>query len=446
MFERFTGSARQTVVLAQTLARQSGHSWIGTEHLLLALLDDPEGVAARALTATGVDTDALRTEIELAVPPVGAAVGSQAPFTPRAKKVLELSLRESMRLKQRTIEPGHILLGLLREGEGVAARALVSQGVDLDRLRQEVTRRLVGPVMEAGRRVVSPPPSDMTRGAVVAFDRARQLASDQPVGSQHLLLGLFGDDDTLAARALAALGVTREAVEQELAGLETADTADEPPERAGARRTRLQVSGDVVTLRIEDKELAGRLGTSLRRWGGRGKAGEIELPGSEPAVAEPFARLWRTAQAVSQEIVLRLEPAGMAPAPGEWKPPGWTTRASVAGYSVTSEPDGFRSRLWTDDEVDEAEVRAWLAESLSGRGAGPGAERENVAYFTALVGRAREVEPEAPDPDAWVITNFSFGPGPAPADWPRRPLDELLAYAVTDLRRPGGPAGPEPPG
>jgi hypothetical protein len=293
--------------------------------------------------------------------------------------------------------------------------------------------------------VPPPEPPHMTRGGVAAFHRATALAHGAPVGSQHVLLGLFGDEDTLAKRALAALGVTREAVERELAALDPADTADEPPEQAGARRTRLLVSGDVVTLRIEDRELAGRLGPSLRRWGRRGEAGEIEVPGSEPAVAEPFARLWRTAQAVSQEIGRRLEAtSGMPPTRGDWKPPGWTTRASVAGYSVTSEAGGPRSRIWTNEEVDEGEVRAWLADWIQSRGPKLQAE-EDVAFFSALVGRHRDVNPEAPDPDGWVVTNFSFGAGPAPVDWTRRPLNELLAYAVTDLRRPPDPTGPGDP-
>src|SRR5919199_3969320 len=98
MFERFTNDARRVVVRSQELARVLGHSWIGTEHLLIALLEDPEGIASVTLSAIGVRSEAVRTEIELAVPATEGEVESHIPFTPRAKKVLELSLREAMRL------------------------------------------------------------------------------------------------------------------------------------------------------------------------------------------------------------------------------------------------------------------------------------------------------------------------------------------------------------
>ena len=447
MFERFTNDARRVVVRSQEIARELGHSWIGTEHLLIALLEDPEGIASVTLSAIGVRSEAVRTEIELAVPATEGEVESHIPFTPRAKKVLELSLREAMRLKQHTIQPGHILLGLIREGDGMAAQAMVKQGTNLGRLRNEVLRRLA-PYPEAGMRIVPPNVPEMTRGGVAAFDRARQLAEGKPVGSQHVLLGLFGDEDTLAKRALAALGVTREAVERELAALDPADTADESPERAGARRTRLQVSGDTVTFRIEDQALARLLGTSLGGWGRRGVGGDIVVSGTEPEAAEPFGRLFRAAEAVSRDLVQRIGPARMQPpSRGEGKPPGWSTRASVAGYSVTSEPDGPRSRLWAREGIDESEVRAWLAAWLDRVGTELHA-REDVTFCTVLVGLRRDVMPDAPDADEWTVTNFSFGPGPAPAEWPRRPLSELLAFAATDLSQgaePPDPQTPEPP-
>ena len=331
MFERFTDEARRAVVLAQDLARQSGHTWIGTEHLLLALLDEPEGITTLSLLALEVDPEAVRREIELIVPPTAGEVGRQIPFTPRAKKVLELALREAMRLRQRNIDGGHILLGLIREGEGVAIQALVQAGADLQRLSQDVNRRLATLPHRQGRMIVRPDIPEMTRGGVDAFHRARELASGKPVGSQHVLLGLFGEEDTLAKRALANLGVTKEAVEQQLAGLDATDTADEPPDKAGARRTRLQVAGDVVTLRIEDKDLASHLGLMLKRWSRPGEAGLIEVSGSEPRATEPFARLWRTAEGVSRDIAQRLgmferptpPPAGEEPtAPDDPLDPG----------------------------------------------------------------------------------------------------------------------------
>lgn len=188
MFERFTVSARQTVVQAQVEARELGHSFLGTEHLLLGLLhqsEDPsveilvgmgldlptargavvkllgngaEGVDAAALGAIGIDLTAVRESVEAAFGPGALDVpgddrgkprrgvrtsgsggsGGRVSFTGRAKKTMELSLREALALKSRTIEPGHILLGLIREGEGIAAQVLRGHGLDLQALRAAV--------------------------------------------------------------------------------------------------------------------------------------------------------------------------------------------------------------------------------------------------------------------------------------------------------------------
>jgi hypothetical protein len=114
----------------------------------------------------------------------------------------------------------------------------------------------------------------------------------------------------------------------------------------------------------------------------------------------------------------------------------------VAGDSVTSVGDGPHSRLWVREGLDEGEVRAWLAAWMAAQAAKLTSD-DDVSYFTLLAGRRGELFPDAPDPDAWVVTNFSFGPGPAPPDWPRRPLQELMAFAVTDLQRQPepGPTG-----
>jgi ATP-dependent Clp protease ATP-binding subunit ClpC len=138
MFERFTDRARRVVVLAQEEARALNHDYIGTEHLLLGLIHEGEGVAASALGALGISLDAVRQKVEEFTPGGAEAPSGHIPFTPRAKKVLELSLRESLQLGHDYIGTEHILLGLIREADGVAAQALVSLGADLNRVRQQV--------------------------------------------------------------------------------------------------------------------------------------------------------------------------------------------------------------------------------------------------------------------------------------------------------------------
>ncbi|MEU4625741.1 ATP-dependent Clp protease ATP-binding subunit [Actinoplanes sp. NPDC023801] len=144
MFERFTDRARRVVVLAQEEARMLDHHHIGTEHLLLGLIHEGEGVAARALESLGVALDAVRRQIEEIIGPGQQAPGGHIPFTPRAKKVLELSLREALQLGHNYIGTEHLLLGLIREGEGVAAQVLVKLGAERDRVRQQVIQLVAG--------------------------------------------------------------------------------------------------------------------------------------------------------------------------------------------------------------------------------------------------------------------------------------------------------------
>jgi ATP-dependent Clp protease ATP-binding subunit ClpC len=143
MFERFTDRARRVVVLAQEEARMLNHNYIGTEHILLGLIHEGEGVAAKALTSLGISLEAVRQQIEEIIGQGQQAPSGHIPFTPRAKKVLELSLREALQLGHNYIGTEHILLGLIREGEGVAAQVLVRLGADLNRVRQQVVH-LVG--------------------------------------------------------------------------------------------------------------------------------------------------------------------------------------------------------------------------------------------------------------------------------------------------------------
>ena len=144
MFERFTDRARRVVVLAQEEARMLNHNYIGTEHILLGLIHEGEGVAAKALESLNISLDAVRQQVEEMIGQGQQAPSGHIPFTPRAKKVLELSLREALQLGHNYIGTEHILLGLIREGEGVAAQVLVKLGADLNKVRQQVIQLLSG--------------------------------------------------------------------------------------------------------------------------------------------------------------------------------------------------------------------------------------------------------------------------------------------------------------
>jgi len=144
MFERFTDRARRVVVLAQEEARMLNHNYIGTEHILLGLIHEGEGVAAKALESLGISLEAVRQQVEEIIGQGQQAPSGHIPFTPRAKKVLELSLREALQLGHNYIGTEHILLGLIREGEGVAAQVLGKLGADLNRVRQQVIQLLSG--------------------------------------------------------------------------------------------------------------------------------------------------------------------------------------------------------------------------------------------------------------------------------------------------------------
>ena len=144
LFERFTDRARRVVVLAQEEARLLNHSYIGTEHILLGLIHEGEGVAAKALESLSISLEAVRAQVEEIIGQGGSSPSGHIPFTPRAKKVLELSLREALQLGHNYIGTEHILLGLLREGEGVATQVLVKLGADLGKVRQQVIQLLSG--------------------------------------------------------------------------------------------------------------------------------------------------------------------------------------------------------------------------------------------------------------------------------------------------------------
>jgi ATP-dependent Clp protease ATP-binding subunit ClpC len=176
MFERFTDRARSTVRQAQEEARRLDHNHIGTEHVLLGLLGEPEGVGARALAALGISLEAARADVERLVGRGEGAPSGHIPFTRRAKKVLELSLREALKLQHNYIGTEHIVLGLVREGEGLAARILVESGADLPAIRREVMRLLSnGAVDRAG---AEPPRERLVADIEALYDEITRLAEE----------------------------------------------------------------------------------------------------------------------------------------------------------------------------------------------------------------------------------------------------------------------------
>src|SRR4051812_44694412 len=176
MFERFTDRARRVVVLAQEEARLLNHNYIGTEHILLGLIHEGEGVAAKALESLGISLEAVRSQVEEIIGQGGSSPSGHIPFTPRAKKVLELSLREALQLGHNYIGTEHILLGLIREGEGVAAQVLVKLGADLSRVRQQVIQLLSGYPTQGGG---SPEKAGATAGGGGAETPSGSLVLDQ---------------------------------------------------------------------------------------------------------------------------------------------------------------------------------------------------------------------------------------------------------------------------
>jgi len=189
MFERFTDRARRVVVLAQEEARLLNHNYIGTEHILLGLIHEGEGVAAKALESLGISLEAVRNQVEEIIGQGGTSPSGHIPFTPRAKKVLELSLREALQLGHNYIGTEHILLGLIREGEGVAAQVLVKLGADLSRVRQQVIQLLSGYSGPGGQAGSDPEKAGATSGGV---------GGESPSGS--LVLDQFGRNLTQLAR------------------------------------------------------------------------------------------------------------------------------------------------------------------------------------------------------------------------------------------------------
>ena len=336
MFERFTNRARHVVVLAQEEARRLHHNYIGTEHVLLGLLGEPEGVAARVLEGFGMSLDGTREEVEAII---GIGKGQQTghiPFTPRAKKTLEYALREALQLHHNYIGTEHILLGVIREGDGVGAKILKQHSADLAPIRTAILDLLLPGVPAAGargrrwlRRFAGADPGETsepgeqselrtTPAADISLSEAARLAGSQPVGSHHLLLAALGDPDTAAARALAALGVDLDQAREALRTADVTGTSDEQPEEAGRRQMLIRVTGDQVTIEATDPVIVGLGRAALEALGEKaGPPGTIrgDLPESV-GLANVWQALHDSLGVIGRRGTLPAESSGDPDQPG----------------------------------------------------------------------------------------------------------------------------------
>jgi ATP-dependent Clp protease ATP-binding subunit ClpA len=304
MFERFTTRARHVVVLAQEEARRLNHNYIGTEHVLLGLLGEPEGVAGRVLAAFGISLDGAREEVVGFVGTGEKAPSGHIPFTPRAKKTLELALREALQLHHNYIGTEHILLGVIREGQGVGAQVLGQHG-ELVTIRTAVLS-MVGSGEGASRgrwlRRRAPDPAERgapaeqsvlsaTPAADTTLTEAARLAGTQPVGSHHLLLAALGDPDTAAARVLVALGVHLDEARDALRAVDVTGTSDELPEEAGRRQMVIRVADDRLTIEAGDPVIVAGGRAVLDALGDRADPAGV-IRGDLPA-AESLSKVWQ---------------------------------------------------------------------------------------------------------------------------------------------------------
>jgi ATP-dependent Clp protease ATP-binding subunit ClpA len=303
MFERFTAYARRAVVTAQEEARELNHNYIGTEHILLALLHRPDGFpneedggVPAILEEFGMTREGVREEVIAKVGiGKGKAKSGHIPFTPRAKKVLELALREALQLHHNYIGTEHLLLGLIREDEGVAVQ-IMRQHADLLALRAAVLDAVPPGEGEEGRLAAATgtllrrvrarhwgPRDEGDVGATPATDatltEAARLAGGAPVGSHHLLLAALADPNSAAARTLAGLGVDLDQARELLRTADVTGTTDEPPEEAGRRQMSLQVADETLTLVIVDPVLVAAGKDALEAVNASAQPGEDDKTG-----------------------------------------------------------------------------------------------------------------------------------------------------------------------
>jgi ATP-dependent Clp protease ATP-binding subunit ClpA len=393
MFERFTSRARRVVVLAQEEARLLNHNYIGTEHILLGLLAEHESVAGQVLSSFDITHDGVRVEVEEMIGMGKSQPAGHIPFTPRAKKTLELALREAISIKHNYIGTEHILLGLIREGDGVAVQILRSH-VDLKELREAVLS-----AVPAGSDAGEPDPQEETnavlgwlrarlsrhqasapfhpdvahaepavRGtpaAEAALQHAARLAGPRPVGSHHLLLAALEDGNSAASRTLTSLGVDLDQLRDKLRAAKLTGTSDEQPEQAGRRQMTIEVSDDALRVVLTDPVIVKAGKEALRvvnAQAEKAEAGEAEA-GEEAAENEAAENEAAENEAAGSGVIAGDLPAAVGLA-NVWL----ELRDTLAVLAGATPPGGQRPRIKVARRIRETTV----ARETPTKPAGPG--------------------------------------------------------------------------
>ncbi|MFF1443131.1 Clp protease N-terminal domain-containing protein [Streptomyces sp. NPDC058295] len=301
-FERFTVEARKVVVTAQEEARLLNHHYIGTEHILLGLLDAPDSMAAKVLHQLGYDKEAARVDIAAVVKPGTQQLSGHIPFAPRAKKTLDLALREALQLHHTYIGTEHILLALVREGEGVGAKVLAERINPIGKIRAAVLASSQG--SQGSQDVTAGPWPAGTAATEDTVSAASALAGGAPVGSHHLLEAMLRAENSMAAKVLRELGVDPDAVAAKIDELDPETTSDANPEEAAARKMEIRLVDDEVHLILRDPATVtiAKKVTELSN-------GPIQGVGP---VAGMFVPLWRS----TNQLLLQVQGV-LEPEPGE---------------------------------------------------------------------------------------------------------------------------------
>jgi ATP-dependent Clp protease ATP-binding subunit ClpA len=298
MFERFTSQARSVVVTAQEESRSLQHDYIGTEHVLLGLLTVPDTPAAAALSRLGLTKEVVVAEVEATVGRGKKPSSGHIPFTPRAKKVLELALREALKMKNNYIGTEHITLAIVREGEGLAAKILAEHAHGLEAVRAAVLATMSG---ETPTETAAPRRKKGTIAAEEVVSAAEALAGGAPLGSHHLLEALVRAEGSMAARVFAELGVDAEAVAAKIDELDPEGTTDATPEETAARQMELRVTGQEVQLVFRD-EYTVDLATKVTALAGGPILGTGPVTGT-------FVPLWQSTNELLLGFLRTMQPA-----------------------------------------------------------------------------------------------------------------------------------------